>query len=143
MDLSFGDKVSKAIDQLPIFAAELIKKHEKEIVALEKERLLSGKLIDGTRTKEYKSKPYVKYFKQGARSLPYRNYFRKGDFFDGLAVEHAEETKVHFVDYDAKSNFLEESENNKLLGLSKENEDEVSGIISKELVNIVGNELGN
>lgn len=126
------------------YASEILaQKHKKELISIQQDQLLSGVRGDGKNTKQYKSDQYVKRNnKQSAKSYPNRNYYLEGDFFDGMDVADEGEN-VLFYSLDSKSSFLEEEEDNELLGIAPKNIVEVDNIkgFAKELINKVGYEL--
>jgi hypothetical protein len=136
LDIDFN----RVIKEIPEYAAELMKKHEKEIVEIQKDQLLSGYRGDGKRTKKYLSKSYMR-LKSSSKSLPYADYKLTGAFQNEIFLQDKEEV-VYIGSMDEKSAKLEGKEDNKLFGITPENQGIISNLISKELIERTGNELG-
>ena len=133
--------IDRVIQALPSMASELIKKHEKEVLAIQEEQLDDGFRGDGDRTQKYISDAYIKREnKKSAKSFPHRNYRLTGDFINDLKLDPNGD-EVFFYSMNEKAALLEKEEEGKLLGIMPDNNDRVGNIIAKELIIWTGNEI--
>jgi hypothetical protein len=146
MDLvRIAKNIDKVIKELPSYASEILaREYKKELIDIQQDQLLEGVRGDGKRTQKYKSANYVKQNnKQSAKSYPNRNYFKDGDFFDGMDLA-ANNDSVMFFSMDSKTRFLEPMEDGELLGVAPQNTDKVDNLkgFAGKLIKKTGYELG-
>lgn len=121
-------------------AIEAVSLHEKEIIELQQLQMSRGLKGDRSKTKTYKSKPYVDRFKAGTSSLPHRDYFLTGDFYKEFFVK-TETEKAYFGSMNEKTNKLESEENGELFGLSGTFKEKEIEIIRPDFIKILRNAI--